>query len=130
MMPPRGPQRRAEDLDREVGRWAALILLHRGKLIAIATALASLVTWFLTTAGMSYSGPTQAITKLNGRVDTLSHRVDTLESHDRSMAQDVHDIRRDLIFVVYMQCLQIRSGDKYALDTCAKQGPHAPPTLH
>ncbi len=112
-MNPRGPQRREEDMSREWNRWAALVILHRGKLIALLTALASIITWIMTTAGYRYTGPPQDIKRIEKHIivlDSASSR------HDR----DLQWVRNKLVFIVYMQCVQNHQKDQYAFDTCAK----------
>lgn len=111
----RGPQRRKDDFDRDVGRWAMMVSVHRGKIMAAISILSVTVTWLATTAGYKYTGPGQEIAKLAIIVDTLKNKGQRTDS-------TMIELLREVKFIRYNQCLQMRAGDKYAQPTCLADG--------
>lgn len=115
----RGGGRRDDDPSPEVVKsaewWAKIVILHRGKAIV----LASVLTSCLTAAGYRYVGPQDDIQtldrKVTVRIDTLAARVTRVEASVSEGAADRADIKRQLAWVIYMNCVTMRRTDPDAL---------------
>lgn len=124
MMTPRGPQRREEDLEHEVGRWAMLLVVHRGKVWAFGLATASALTWLATTAGYRYTGPRDDIKHLTAVVDTVrdSLRVGLSGLRAVNLTRDAERerTREQLEFLTYLACGRVPVADAYAREKCTR----------
>lgn len=116
----RGPQRRAEDFEADVGRWATVLVVHRGKVWAFGLAVASIVTWVATTAGYRYVAPRDDFKRLSAVVDTV--RADIVSLRAANTARDVERalVREQLEFLTYLACGRVPVADAYAREKCTR----------
>lgn len=114
----RGPQRRAEDFDADVSRWAMLLIVHRGKLLVIGGTLLSALTWAATTAGYSYTAPRDGIKHLSAVVDTVRSDITSLRAVNVARDAEQHRTRDQLEFLTYLLCARVPAADAYASEKC------------
>jgi hypothetical protein len=116
MTPPaRGPQRREDDFDRDVSRWAAMMLLHRGKIMTALSALGLVIGWVIATAGYRYVGPPHDIQELRAdmakRDTALTLRAVRLEEAKQQQLSRIEALESSSHFQVYLSCVLFRRID-------------------
>lgn len=114
----KGPQRRKEDFERDVGWWAMMLVVHRGKLWACGLACVSFLTWLSTTAGYRYIGPRDDIRHLSAVADTVRTDIVSLRAANTARDTERERVREQLDFLTYLLCARVPVTDTYALEKC------------
>jgi hypothetical protein len=116
----RESERRQEDaISRDMETWVARLFIHRGKLVALASA----ITFTFTSLGFRVLGPTQEIKGLDQKFTTrdslMNLRVSRLEDNQGRMQVQLDAIQTQLVFVAYLQCVQMKRSDPNSIvDGC------------
>lgn len=110
-----GPRRQEDELSHRMESWVAVLFVHRGKLVF----LASIVTFLFTSFGFRILGPSQDIQALDRKFmakdSLLTVRVDRMEDRQQKIWDVVMDLREEVGFLTYLQCTDLKRRDPAAV---------------